>query len=79
MSDADRYSKLRVFILIPIFANILTIAAAIVLFNRDGKETAAILILALGIPMAWGMSFLIGRLVEVFLDRIDAAADDGIV
>jgi hypothetical protein len=78
MSNPDRDRKLRVFILIPIFANLLTIFAAIVLFTRDGRELAAILLLALGIPAAWGMAFLIGRLVDVFLDSIEGA-DDGIV
>ena len=78
MSNPDRDRKLRVFILIPIFANLLTIFAAIVLFTRDGKELGAILILALGIPLAWGIAFLIGRLIDVFLDSIEAT-DDGIV
>jgi len=78
MSNPDRDRKLRAFILIPITANLLTIFGAIVLFTRDGKELAAILLLALGIPAAWGMSFLIGRLIDVFLDSIEAA-DDGIV
>jgi hypothetical protein len=78
MRNPDRDRRLRVFILIPITANLLTIIGAIALYTRDGKELAAILILTLGIPAAWGIAFLIGRLIGVFLDAIEAA-DDGIV
>ena len=75
MSDQDVDRRLRVFVLIPIIANVLTILAGIVIYNRGevGAEMIPLALLALAAP--WGIGFFAGRLIDVFLDRRDSAED----
>lgn len=79
MNDQTTDRDLRIFILIPILANTLTVAAAIVIYDRGeiGAEAIPLLLLALAAP--WVIGFFAGRLIELFLDRDTDKTEDGFV
>jgi len=75
MSGQATEERLRVFVLIPIVANVLTILAGIVIYSRAevGAEMIPLGLLALAAP--WGIGFFAGRLISIFLDGRDTSED----
>ena len=79
MNDQSTDRDLKIFILIPILANIVTILAGIVVYNRGDTGAEAILLFILALVAPWVIGFFARRLIELFLDRETDRTDDGFV
>ena len=79
MSNHTTDKDLRVFVLIPILANIVTVIAGIIIYNRGNTGAEAIPLAVFALAAPWVIGFFAGRLIELFLNRDDESVDNGFV